>query len=249
MSPRVSAVRLQCSVTTSASRSNVSRSVALDAEARELAGLDIRIGREHAHPPRREQLRDARAGAPETHDADRDAGVTVSTPAEVGAVDRRLAPAAGFDLSRRARERASAASSISAIAPSATPPQFASVGQCVTSTPSALAASRSTSSTPIVYFATMRRSGEIERNSRSITPRNVAPSSASAPRASRASSRAIGVRLPRRRPRSPRPRGGDATRRSRRPADRSGLSAGSSDVRARAAAGLRARSSARCRTA
>jgi hypothetical protein len=78
--------------------------------------------------------------------------------------------------------------SMSAIVPSATPPQFASVGQCVTSTPSALAASRSTSSTPIVYFATILRSAEIERNAWSITPRKVAPRSAAVPLARSASS-------------------------------------------------------------
>ena len=60
--------------------------------------------------------------------------------------------------------------------------------------PSALAASTSTSSTPIVYFATTRSRGEIVRNARSMWPRNVAPSNASTPTASAASCGAIRVR-------------------------------------------------------
>ena len=69
--------------------------------------------------------------------------------------------------------------------PSATPPQLASVGQCVTSTPRAVAASRSTSSTPMVYLETMRNSGNRSRKAPSMGARlTVAPISASAPRAS-----------------------------------------------------------------
>src|ERR1043165_8987956 len=47
------------------------------------------------------------------------------------------------------------------IAPSATPPQLDSVGECVTRMPNSVAASTSTSSTPIVYLATMRRLFEL----------------------------------------------------------------------------------------
>ena len=47
------------------------------------------------------------------------------------------------------------------IVPSATPPQFDSVGPCVTRIPSSVAASTSTSSVPIVYLATMRSRSEL----------------------------------------------------------------------------------------
>src|SRR4030095_4821169 len=45
--------------------------------------------------------------------------------------------------------------------PSATPPQFDSVGPWQTRMPISVAASTSTSSTPIVYLATIRSSGEL----------------------------------------------------------------------------------------
>ena len=47
------------------------------------------------------------------------------------------------------------------IVPSATPPQFDSVGPWQTRMPISVAASTSTSSTPIVYLATIRSSGEL----------------------------------------------------------------------------------------
>ena len=47
------------------------------------------------------------------------------------------------------------------IVPSATPPQFDSVGPCVTKIPSSVAASTSTSSVPMVYLATMRSRSEL----------------------------------------------------------------------------------------
>src|SRR3989442_5069964 len=51
--------------------------------------------------------------------------------------------------------------SMAVIVPSATPPQFDSVGLWVTRMPSFVAVSTSTSSTPIVYLATMRSRSEL----------------------------------------------------------------------------------------
>jgi hypothetical protein len=64
---------------------------------REPAGLDIRIGGEHASAPRFQQVRDAPARAAKSDNAYGDTGIAVSALADVGAVDRWLAPAARFD--------------------------------------------------------------------------------------------------------------------------------------------------------
>jgi hypothetical protein len=79
--------------------------------------------------------------------------------------------------------------SIAVIVPSATPPQFDSVGPWHTRIPISVAASTSTSSTPIVYFATTRSSGELSMILRLIgTLRMDVPMSACAPCAIRISS-------------------------------------------------------------
>ena len=75
------------------------------------------------------------------------------------------------------------------IVPSATPPQFDSVGPWQTRIPISVAASTSTSSTPIVYFATIRSSDELSMILRPIgTLRIEVPMSACAPCAMRISS-------------------------------------------------------------
>ena len=64
---------------------------------------------------------------------------------------------------------------------STTPPQLASVGACVTTMPSSVAASMSISSTPTVYLATMRRASEAISTSRLMPePLMDVPTSASA---------------------------------------------------------------------
>ena len=79
--------------------------------------------------------------------------------------------------------------SIAVIVPSATPPQFDSVGPWQTRIPISVAASTSMSSTPIVYFATTRSSGELSMIRRLIgTFRMEVPMSAWAPCAMRTSS-------------------------------------------------------------
>ena len=71
--------------------------------------------------------------------------------------------------------------SICCMVVSTTPPQFASVGAWVTMMPSSVATSVSTSSTPTVYFATMRSCSDASRTPRSMRPPLMeVPTSASA---------------------------------------------------------------------